>query len=301
MVQTSQSSYTYEIPLPYIILAHNQRYPSPYGTHILSSDVISRSFCPESNVLTTTRLMNKRGKMPKWAPSFISSIGTSWVIEQTQVDLNLHHENEEGERAGELRTRSRNLDHRKILQVEEFQVFTQSPGNSLATDSITYSRITSDLDFWLLRDRVEKYGLSKLPKSISKARLGLNLIATLLLQPSTSSSLLSSGPLQPYSFEPVPSPLSIALRAKLDEARQAWLLDQDPSLLPEDLIGRNDESENGEGVEPGRIWRVRWRNAVKRGKERFRKRVCEVTGLLCDEKSREECGVSTSEGRGQGR
>jgi len=74
--------------------------------------------------------MNKRGKMPKWAPSFISSIGTSWVIEETQVDLDLLGEDEEGGR--ELRTRSRNLDHTKIMQVEEFQVFTQNKGNSLA-------------------------------------------------------------------------------------------------------------------------------------------------------------------------
>lgn len=123
--------------------------------------------------------MNKRGKMPKWAPSFISSIGTSWVIEQTEVDLNLVHERE-GQGGGEpvtreLRTRSRNLDHTKIMQVEEFQVFTESAANSLATDSTTSSRITSDLDFWLLRDRVEKYGLSKLPKSISKVRLSLSL------------------------------------------------------------------------------------------------------------------------------
>jgi len=76
--------------------------------------------------------MNKRGKMPKWAPSFISSIGTSWVIEETQIDLNLFAEGEEETVTRELRTRSRNLDHTKILQVEEFQVFTQSNDNSLA-------------------------------------------------------------------------------------------------------------------------------------------------------------------------
>ncbi|GAA5955516.1 hypothetical protein JCM3765_006801 [Sporobolomyces pararoseus] len=308
MVQTSESSYTYEVPLPYIILAHNQRYPSPYGTHILSSDVISRSFDPSSNVLTTTRLMNKRGKMPKWAPSFISSIGTSWVIEETQIDLNLYEEGTEDEIrvTRELRTRSRNLDHTKIMQVEEFQVFTQSRDNSLATDSMTYSRITSDLDFWLLRDRVEKFGLAKLPKSISKARLGLNLIATLLLQPSTSHDLLASGPLKPYEFEPVPSPLSIALRAKLDEARQAWLLDQDrQNLDASDLVGREgtflDVGGDGTEIEPGKIWRLRWRNAVKRGRERFRQRVCEMTGLLCDEKNKSnsiagDCTGSTPTG-----
>ena len=122
----------------------------------------------------------------------------------------------------------------------------------------------------------------------------MNLVATLLLQPSTSQELLSSGPLKPYEFEPVPSALSIALRAKLDEARQAWLLDQDrQNLDASDLIGRDRDDgtmfDDGNGdpvIEPGKIWRLRWRNAVKRGKERFRERVCEMTGLLCDEKNK---------------
>lgn len=167
---------------------------------------------------------------------------------------------------------------------------------------MTYSRVTSELDFWLLRDRVEKFGLSKLPKSISKvtfspfsslssfshlllttfslqARLGLNLIATLLLQPSTCNTLLDSGPLKPYVFDPVPSPLSLALRAKLDEARQAWLADQE----------KTGSSREEEELEPGKIWRVRWKEAVRRGRERFRERVCKVTGLLCDEEKGERC------------
>jgi len=167
---------------------------------------------------------------------------------------------------------------------------------------MTYSRVTSELDFWLLRDRVEKFGLSKLPKSISKvnlfplsplilpfssltdplvsqARLGLNLVATLLLQPSTCNTLLDSGPLKPYVFDPVPSPLSLALRAKLDEARQAWLADQEKT----GAVGEEEE------LEPGKIWRVRWKEAVRRGRERFRERVCKVTGLLCDEEKGERC------------
>ncbi|GAA6026271.1 hypothetical protein JCM11491_001136 [Sporobolomyces phaffii] len=282
MVQTSESSYTYEVPLETIILAHNQRYPSPYGTHILSSDVISREFDPATGVLKTTRLMNKRGKMPKWAPAFISQIGTSWVLERTEVDL-AHSLSSTSttstSRRRELRTASRNLDHTKIMQVEEFQVFSPAPDNSLATDSMTYSRITSDLDFWLLRDRVEKYGLSKLAKSVQKARLGLDLIATLVLQPSTSGRMLSSGPLRPYAFDPVPSALSLALRAKLDEARQAWLLEERGRLEPATAAADNDASA---GRDKAR-WRERWRDAVRRGRERFRDRVCRMTGLLCHE------------------
>ncbi|GAA5979225.1 hypothetical protein JCM21900_001570, partial [Sporobolomyces salmonicolor] len=168
MVQHSETSYRYDVPLPYVVLAHNQRYPSPYGKHILSSDVISRTFIPETNVLRTTRLMHKRGKMPKWAPSFISSIGTSWVLEESEVELDLLAEGDAGKR--ELRTRSRNLDHRNILEVFEWQVFTQPGGDALATDSVTLTRITSEVDFWLLRDRIEKFALGRLPKSVDKVR-----------------------------------------------------------------------------------------------------------------------------------
>ncbi|GAA6063343.1 hypothetical protein JCM10212_004364 [Sporobolomyces blumeae] len=328
MVQTSESSYIYEIPLPYIILAHNQRYPSPYGTHILSSDVISRSFDPRSNVLSTTRLMNKRGKMPKWAPSFISQIGTSWVLETTEVELGFTTNVADGQGDArkvtrELRTESRNLDHTKIMRVCEWQVFREARGNSLATESITLSQITSELDFWLLRDRVEKFGLSKLPKSIAKARYGLNLVASLLLQPSTSSNLLSSGPLAPYEFDPVPSPLSLALRAKLDEARQAWLVEegeQSESLARqrrrrrllrddgEDVEDVVDDRDWEHGIDPTsrngtrtrarigesiEVWRTRWRGAVEKGKRRFRDRVCAITGLLCDEPSAVRVGAGT--------
>ncbi|GAA5946376.1 hypothetical protein JCM1841_002193 [Sporobolomyces salmonicolor] len=273
MVQHSETSYRYDVPLPYVVLAHNQRYPSPYGKHILSSDVISRTFIPETNVLRTTRLMHKRGKMPKWAPSFISSIGTSWVLEESEVQLDLLAEGDAGKR--ELRTRSRNLDHRNILEVFEWQVFTQPGGDALATDSVTLTRITSEVDFWLLRDRIEKFALGRLPKSVDKARLGLNLIATLLLQPSTSPRLLASGPLDPYEFSRVPSPFSLAVRAKLDEARQAWLADEE-----------NRRLRDGDVDEPGRLWRERWTAAFARRKTAFKERVCALTGLLCEEGQR---------------
>ncbi|GAA5891436.1 hypothetical protein JCM5296_006531 [Sporobolomyces johnsonii] len=270
MVQHSETSYQYHIPLPYVVLAHNQRYPSPYGKHILSSDVISRTFIPETNVLRTTRLMHKRGKMPKWAPSFISSIGTSWVLEESEIQLDLLAEGDDGKR--ELRTRSRNLDHRNILEVFEWQVFTEPKGNTLATDSVTLTRITSEVDFWLLRDRIEKFALGRLPKSVDKARLGLNLVATLLLQPSTSARLLASGPLDPYEFSRVPSQFSLAVRAKLDEARQAWLVDEEKRRL-----------RDGDEDEPGRLWRERW---LAQRKTAFKERVCALTGLLCEEGQR---------------
>lgn len=106
-------------PLHYIALAHNLRFPSPYSTHVISSDVISRSFV--GSTLRTTRLVLKRGKMPAWAPRVVAQIGTSWVLEETEVDM-------EGEEKV-LRTRSRNLDHKTVLEVFEWQTFRPRKGD----------------------------------------------------------------------------------------------------------------------------------------------------------------------------
>lgn len=122
-----------------------------------------------------------------------------------------------------------------------------------------------------------------------QARLGLLLISELLLRPSTSSTLLSSGPLRPFAFDPVPSPLTLAVRQKLVEARSAWQVEQDDRRRAREGGGEGGGGEGGggeaRGKEPSglRLWRERWRGAVQRGRRRFRQRVCAVTGLLCDE------------------
>lgn len=111
-------------PLHFIALAHNLRFPSPWSTHVISSDVISRTFSPDGNI-RTTRLILKRGKMPAWAPRAIYKISTTWVLEDSEVDL----EREEGK---EVRTRSRNIDHKNALEVWEWQTFNEKPGDRFA-------------------------------------------------------------------------------------------------------------------------------------------------------------------------
>jgi hypothetical protein len=108
-------------PLHHVAAAHSQRFPSPYSTHVLSSDVISRTLSPTSSTITTTRLILKRGKMPRWAPSAMSRVGTSWVLEDSEVDL---------EKGDEVRVRSRNIDHKTVMEVCEWQTFKrdQEPG-----------------------------------------------------------------------------------------------------------------------------------------------------------------------------
>lgn len=94
---------------------------------------------------------------------------------------------------------------------------------------------------------------------------------SLLLPPSTQiETFLTSGPLRPFPFEPLPSSLALAselVRNKLKEARK-------------EKERRAREREMSDEV----VWRKRWRAAAGRGVTRFRSNVCALTGLMCDKK-----------------
>ena len=61
----------------------------------------------------TTRLILKRGALPRWAPKGIVSRAESWVIEESEVDPY----------GKTVRCITRNLDHVKVMQVEESVLF----------------------------------------------------------------------------------------------------------------------------------------------------------------------------------
>jgi hypothetical protein len=96
-------------PWPVVTLAWFLRYPNPYAQHVLSTDTIHHSFNPTTHILTIVRLHLKRGKLPVWSRRFLSHISESWIVETTEVDL----------RRGRMETRMRNLDHKRLLYVEE--------------------------------------------------------------------------------------------------------------------------------------------------------------------------------------
>lgn len=90
------------------------RYPNPYSSHVLSCDVVSRTLSP-SGTLLTTRLILKSGSVPRWAPQGIISRAESWVIEESEVDPN----------GRIMRCITKNLDHVKVMRVEERIVLSQ--------------------------------------------------------------------------------------------------------------------------------------------------------------------------------
>ncbi|PWN87756.1 hypothetical protein FA10DRAFT_215748, partial [Acaromyces ingoldii] len=112
------------------------RYPNPLASHVISVDVLSRDIVrrPDTrgagageeqwrHVLKTTRLILKRGTLPSWAPRGIIKNAESWVLEETEVDLDPPGPSPTeagGKGKGrEFSVWTRNLDHTHVMAVTE--------------------------------------------------------------------------------------------------------------------------------------------------------------------------------------
>jgi len=181
-------SFLYDDPWSIVSLAFFLRYPNPYAAHVISCDVVSRTHT-DSGSLLTTRLILKRGALPRWAPKGIISRAESWVIEESEVDP-----------FGKIvRCRTKNLDHVKVMQVEESVVFKQAEdGKTLQT---TEARIVSGFG-WGLTRRIETHGLARFKANVQRSREGVSLILGLLrrsrLQPMATH-------LSPNAFDTSPA------------------------------------------------------------------------------------------------
>ncbi|KAG9239936.1 PRELI-like family-domain-containing protein [Calycina marina] len=122
MVKFYESSFTYDYSFPAVTLAYFLRYPNPYSTHVLSTDVISRSIDPLTGRLHTLRVHRKSSRLPAAAIKLLpqSVLGNvacgrseSYVLETSTIDVN----------EGWMRTESKNLDWTGILSVVEKQEY----------------------------------------------------------------------------------------------------------------------------------------------------------------------------------
>lgn len=161
-------SHLYDDPWSIVSLAFFLRYPNPYASHVISCDVISR-IPTASGSLITNRLILKQGSLPKWAPKGIVSRAESWILEESEVDP-----------AGKIvRCRTTNLDHVKVMRVEEMVTLRQmDDGKTLQTNEVS---IVSRFG-WGLTRRIENYGLTRFKTQLSRSREGLSLILSLLRQ-----------------------------------------------------------------------------------------------------------------------
>ena len=68
MVKFFSQTFQYDHPFETVTLAVFMKYPNPFASHVLASDVIER-FIDSNGCLHTSRLFLKEGAVPKWGRS----------------------------------------------------------------------------------------------------------------------------------------------------------------------------------------------------------------------------------------
>ncbi|MCO5598623.1 hypothetical protein L7F22_052720 [Adiantum nelumboides] len=144
------------------------------------------------HILKTTRLILKRGTLPKWAPSGILRNAESWVLEESEVELDSPFSSSTEERpVGEgrkMKCWTRNLDHTKVMAVTENLTFTEQLPASIETGKISTSRldsihdVESSVGFTLLQSRIEKFGYQRVRTHVDASRKGLWMTYSRFLQ-----------------------------------------------------------------------------------------------------------------------
>jgi len=161
-------SYLYDDAWSIVTLAFFLRYPNPHASHVVSCDVIARE-CTLSGNLLTRRLILKKGNMPRWFPKGIVSRAESWIVEESEVDPY----------GKVVSCVTKNLDHVKIIQVEESVRLAQTPeGKTLQQ---TEARIISNFG-WGLTKKIENHGLNKFKANLQRSREGVSVVLSLLRQ-----------------------------------------------------------------------------------------------------------------------
>jgi 4-amino-4-deoxychorismate lyase len=123
MVKFYNQNYTYDYSFPAVTLAYFLRYPNPYSTHVLSTDVLSRSLDPTNpNLLHTVRIHRKSSRLPPAVLALLPKAvlgnvrggrSETYILERSTIDV----------KEGWMRTESRNLDWTGILSVVERQEY----------------------------------------------------------------------------------------------------------------------------------------------------------------------------------
>ncbi|ODQ48379.1 hypothetical protein PICMEDRAFT_81379 [Pichia membranifaciens NRRL Y-2026] len=169
MVLYYRNNHAYEYNFETVTLAYFNRYPNPYATHVKSIDTID-VYMDDSGRLHQVKLIKKSGRLPQFVKPFLGKITTTWIVENTVVDP----------KSQEMTTYNCNLDHRKIIRIEEFNTykysFAQSVTNSFVTVKFS-SGFTHRFGLGLgIKDRIENWSKNKFSDNLMRSREGLRLV-----------------------------------------------------------------------------------------------------------------------------
>lgn len=169
MVLWHKNTHIFQNDFATVSLAFFNRYPNPYASHVLSIDTLSR-YIDSHGQLHTTRLIRKTGKLPRWVKPFLGKISQSWIIEMSIVNKDEQ----------KLLTYTRNLDHTKVIQVEEFTAYKFNLENNF---TIADSQVKFSSGFKIgIRNKIEEWSHKKFDENIKRSRLGMSFVMEKLEQ-----------------------------------------------------------------------------------------------------------------------
>uniref|UniRef100_A0A060T329 ARAD1C37576p n=1 Tax=Blastobotrys adeninivorans TaxID=409370 RepID=A0A060T329_BLAAD len=162
MVLVYTSNHSYDFDFATASLAHFNRYPNPFSSHVDSADTV-RQFVDDQGRLHTERLIRKKGRLPEFVKPFLGKISQSWILETTIVDP----------RSSTLESCSRNLDHTRVLKVVERSTYTAQSLNSPATVSNRVSFVSNFGWGQGIRGRIENWSYKRFHQNIAQSRRGM--------------------------------------------------------------------------------------------------------------------------------
>ncbi|CCH44192.1 hypothetical protein BN7_3751 [Wickerhamomyces ciferrii] len=163
MVLWYKSTHQYPFNFETVSVAVFNKYPNPYASHVLSVDTIDREL--KDGKLYTTRLIKKIGKLPRWVKPFLGRINHSWIVEKTILDPMKQ----------KMQSYTRNLDHTKIIRVEEYTTYESSPSSEDKTDVIYNVKFSSGFKN-VIKDRIESYSHTKFQENIKNTKMGMSYV-----------------------------------------------------------------------------------------------------------------------------
>ncbi|GME97447.1 unnamed protein product [Ambrosiozyma monospora] len=165
MVLYFKHAHSYKHDFPTVSLAYFNRYPNPYSTHVKSTDTVEH-FIDEEGRLHQTKIVMKTGRLPQFIKPFLGKISTSWIVEKSIVDpVNQT-----------MQTYNCNLDHRKIVRIEEYATYKFNKKDN-CTECQTTVKFSSGFRNTLnLRDRIENWSKNKFDENMSRSTLGLKIV-----------------------------------------------------------------------------------------------------------------------------
>ncbi|ODV87502.1 hypothetical protein CANARDRAFT_174544 [[Candida] arabinofermentans NRRL YB-2248] len=167
MVLYFHNSHSFNHDFPTVTLAYFNRYPNPYSAHVLSIDTIDIKFDKEGR-LHQTKLILKEGRLPLFIKPILGHNGLkSWILEESIVDL----------KKQTLKTYTRNLDHTKIIRIEEYNEYEYDVVENKTLNKVTvlFKSGFKNNGFGI-RNRIEQWSKSKFGENLFKSQEGMKFV-----------------------------------------------------------------------------------------------------------------------------